>query len=111
MDNILQVPCIKEKNVQCNNDEETAILNYGKSFLSAFNSQVMKFSKNGGAITSCICHGCNWDTIKINGVLTYKHYINWHNGNSGKDTFHKSMIHYNTATATYHYYYQLSKHL
>ena len=47
MDNILQVPCIKEKNVQCNNDEETAILKYGKSFLSAFNSQVMKFSKNG----------------------------------------------------------------
>ena len=75
MDNILQVSCMREKSA-CTDSEKAAIVAYGKSFMADFNS-VMQNEKNGAMITSCICHGCNWNNITLNGKNTYSHYIDW----------------------------------
>ena len=37
-------------------------------------------SKNGGMITSCICHGCPWDKLTFEGNKTaYEYYADWAN--------------------------------
>ena len=81
MDNILQVECIREKK-SCSAAEKKAILAYGESFLSDF-EPVMQNHKNGAMITSCICHGCNWKNISLNGKDTFSHYIDWFENDSG----------------------------
>ena len=37
-------------------------------------------NKNGGFITSCICHGCPWDKLTFEGNKTaYEYYADWAN--------------------------------
>jgi hypothetical protein len=35
---------------------------------------------NGGMITSCICHGCPWGDLKLDGKSSYQHYADWFYG-------------------------------
>jgi hypothetical protein len=37
-------------------------------------------SKNGGMITSCICHGCPWSDLILEGQTTEQHYFAWFTG-------------------------------
>ena len=34
-------------------------------------------AKNGGMITSCICHGCPWSDLVLEGKTTFQHYFDW----------------------------------
>ena len=31
-------------------------------------------TQNGGMITSCICHGCPWGALELDGKLSFQHY-------------------------------------
>jgi hypothetical protein len=33
-------------------------------------------------ITSCICHGCPWPTLEVEGKTSYQHYAAWMAGNT-----------------------------
>jgi len=35
-------------------------------------------TKNGGMITSCICHGCPWPALQLDGKNSYQHYADWY---------------------------------
>ena len=38
---------------------------------------------------SCICHGCPWPALVLDGKNSYQHYAAWFVGNdTGKDAFH-----------------------
>ena len=50
-------------------------------------------SKNGGMITSCICHGCNWAALTVDSKNTsknsFEHYADWFYGKTtGEDSMH-----------------------
>ena len=46
-------------------------------------------TKNGGMITSCICHGCPWQALVLNGKTSYQHYADWFYGKtSGAASMH-----------------------
>ena len=59
----------------------SAVRQYGVDFLSQLTA-LQANPKNGGFITSCICHGCPWaDLTPSTGskVTTYDYYIKWAN--------------------------------
>jgi len=62
--------------------EQKAVLQYGEDFLAQF-EPLKANPKNGAMITSCICHGCPWTELALEGKTTYEHYAAWA---SGKDT-------------------------
>lgn len=70
----------------------SAILQYGEDFLHQF-APVESESKNGAMITSCICHGCSWDTLSVNGKTADQHYADWYTGK----THGVSAIHIDTS--------------
>ena len=37
-------------------------------------------TKHGGMITSCMCHGCPWPDLVLEGKSTYQHYADWFYG-------------------------------
>lgn len=37
-------------------------------------------AKNGGMITSCICHGCPWSDLVVEGKNSFQHYFDWSMG-------------------------------
>ena len=46
-------------------------------------------SVNGGMITSCICHGCPWSVLKVEGKTSYQHYADWFYGKTiGRGSMH-----------------------
>ena len=49
-------------------EKQAAVLAYGEDFLSAL-LPLVKETGNGGFITSCICHGCAWDQLALNGTV------------------------------------------
>merc|ERR1712039_221854 len=61
--------------------EQEGVIQYGKDFMRQFRP-VMKSAKNGAFITSCICHGCPWPTLTLEGKTTYQHYAAWMDGNT-----------------------------
>ena len=69
--------------------EQAGVLQYGKDFLAQL-APVYKGgeTKNGGMITSCICHGCPWPTLTLEGKTSYQHYAAWM---AGKTTGAASM--------------------
>ena len=55
-----------------------AVKAYGNDFLHDF--EPAGTNKNGGFITSCICHGCPWDKLTFEGNKTaYEYYADWAN--------------------------------
>ena len=43
-----------------------------------FTREVSAFlSLSGGFITSCICHGCEWDKLALQGKTAYQWYAAW----------------------------------
>jgi hypothetical protein len=46
--------------------EHAAVLQYGEDFLAQFEPVTTK-GVNGAMITSCICHGCPWATLELEG--------------------------------------------
>ena len=51
---------------------------YGNDFMHDF--EPAGTNKNGGFITSCICHGCPWDKLTFEGNKTaYEYYADWAN--------------------------------
>jgi hypothetical protein len=71
--------------------EKDAVLQYGEDFLEQF-EPVAKEGKNGAMITSCICHGCPWNTLKVDddtNLTSYQHYANWFYGqDTGANAIH-----------------------
>jgi len=61
--------------------EQQAVLQYGNDFMAQL-APVYAGSetKNGGMITSCICHGCPWQSLILNGKNSYQHYADWFYG-------------------------------
>jgi len=68
--------------------EQAAVIQYGVDFLTQF-KPVQSEPKNGAMITSCICHGCPWNTLELEGKNSYQHYASWFVGNnSGPAAIH-----------------------
>jgi len=61
--------------------EQDAVIQYGKDFMQQF-APVAASPKNGAFITSCICHGCPWPQLSLEGKTTYQHYAAWMAGNT-----------------------------
>jgi hypothetical protein len=84
MANDLQVPCLKTSSptnhTPCSAAEQSAVLGYGVDFLAALTPVLSSAPKNGGFITSCICHGCNWTGLVLEGKSSIQHYADWHQG-------------------------------
>ena len=58
--------------------EQAAVRAYGNDFMHDF--EPAGTNKNGGFITSCICHGCPWDKLTFEGNKTaYEYYADWAN--------------------------------
>jgi hypothetical protein len=85
MDNDLQVTCsVGDKGHRpCSTAEQAAIVQYGADFLSDLKPVIASTPKNGGFITSCICHGCPWSTLTLDNATSYQHYARWHRGQDG----------------------------
>merc|ERR1712137_1061261 len=82
MANILQVPCLigwMKPQHNCTEDEQAAVLEFADSFMDQF-AAVAKERQNGAFITSCICHGCGWSTLTLDGKTANQHYADWHAG-------------------------------
>lgn len=79
MGNILQVPCLLWHQHNCTEDEQAAVLEFADSFMDQF-APVAKEPQNGAFITSCICHGCGWNTLTLDNKTAYQHYADWHAG-------------------------------
>ena len=58
------------------------MLQYGQDFLSQLEPVYADGAKNGGFITSCICHGCPWSDLILNGKNAEQHYFDWMMGRS-----------------------------
>jgi len=61
--------------------EQAAVRQYGVDFLSQLTA-LRANAKNGGFITSCICHACQWaDLTPSTGsnVTSYDYYVKWAN--------------------------------
>ena len=62
-------------------EEQDGVLQYGKDFMAQLAPVYSKAeAKNGGMITSCICHGCPWSDLVLEGKTTFQHYFDWSTG-------------------------------
>ena len=58
--------------------EQAGVIQYGKDFMKQLAPVYTGGeTKNGGMITSCICHGCPWGTLTLEGKTSYEHYADW----------------------------------
>ena len=66
------------------------MLQYGLDFLEQLKpAYTAPETKNGGMITSCICHGCPWPALTLDGKNSYQHYADWFYGKtSGAASMH-----------------------
>ena len=60
--------------------EQAGVVKYGKDFLTQLATVADDSRANGGMITSCICHGCPWSDLVLEGKNTYEHYFDWFGG-------------------------------
>jgi len=68
--------------------EQEAVIQYGVDFMAQF-KPVESETKNGAMITSCICHGCPWPQLVLQGKNSYEHYADWYYGKtSGEAAIH-----------------------
>lgn len=78
-DNILQLPCATNPKVRCNDTEQQDVLDYGSDFLTDFAPvETDKGGQDGAFITSCICHGCPWSDLVLQGKNTYQAVGTWY---------------------------------
>ena len=70
--NILQTPWTTKA-------EQAAVIAYGADFMQQF-EPVAAEQRNGAFITSCICHGCPWSTLVLDGLTSLQLYARWHAG-------------------------------
>ena len=61
--------------------EQDAVLQYGLDLMAQF-APVQTEGKNGAFITSCICHGCEWNALTTpqSPMTAFQHYAQWHAG-------------------------------
>merc|ERR1712048_552012 len=61
--------------------EKQGVIQYGQDFMDQLSPVYTGgVTKNGGMITSCICHGCPWSDLSLEGKGTYQHYADWFYG-------------------------------
>ena len=60
---------------------QQAVVDYGADFLAQFAAVELE-EKHGAMITTCICHGCPWETLALDGLNSYQHYAAWRLGNT-----------------------------
>ena len=64
-----------------NQKGRTAVLEYGDAFVKSLRKNVLDGKPlNGAFITTCICHGCPWENLHVNGTYTWKAYNDWFKG-------------------------------
>jgi len=70
--------------------EQAGVLQYGLDFMTALAPVYTGgVTKNGGMITSCICHGCPFPELELEGKNSYEHYADWFYGKTtGADSMH-----------------------
>ena len=56
------------------------MIQYGKDFMAQLVPVTAPGRENGGMITSCICHGCPWSDLLLEGKSTEEHYFDWFTG-------------------------------
>ena len=72
----------------CDIAQQKAIAQYGHDFLADL-TPVLAMPANGAFITSCICHGCDFNNLGWAGKNARQHYMysDWYNGRvRGKKT-------------------------
>ena len=57
-------------------EQQDAVVAYGRDFLGALGALAGKRG-SGAFITSCICHGCEWDKLALQGKTAYQWYAAW----------------------------------
>eukprot|EP00039_Didymoeca_costata_P013171 m.196175 g.196175 ORF g.196175 m.196175 type:complete len:428 (-) comp15696_c0_seq2:106-1389(-) len=60
--------------------EQDGVLQYGLDFMKQLYPVYNGETQNGGMITSCICHGCPWQDLTLEGKNSYQHYADWFYG-------------------------------
>ena len=56
------------------------ILGYGADFLEQVAPVGGAESRNGGFITTCICHGCPWSQLELENKTAIGHFADWFYG-------------------------------
>ena len=63
--------------------EQKGVLQYGVDFMAQLApAYIGGETQNGGMITSCICHGCPWPALELEGKSSFQHYAAWYAGNT-----------------------------
>jgi len=76
-------------------ETQAAVIQYGEDFMEQF-KPVQSEPQNGAMITSCICHGCPWAQLVLEGKTSYQHYADWYYGKtSGSAAIHIDTRHPN----------------
>lgn len=57
-------------------EQRDAVGSFGESFLSQV-APFLAHKRNGAFITTCICHGCDWTDLEMDGKTSYAHYAAW----------------------------------
>jgi len=79
MNNILQSKCAGHATIICNATQQHDVLTYGQDFMDQFsNVPIARSGQNGAFITSCICHGCPWGNLILQGKTTYQALAEWY---------------------------------
>jgi len=66
-----------------------AVETYGADFMEAFRPMLENPRKNGAAITSCVCHGCDFGHLQVDGQSALRWYAEWYLGKTqGAASFH-----------------------
>lgn len=72
--------------------ERNGVIKYGEDFLTQLAPVYAggEGKKNGGMITSCICHGCPWAQLVLENKTSFQHYADWFYGATagGLDSMH-----------------------
>lgn len=56
------------------------VLSYGDAFVAQLRPAVLRSTSNGVFITTCICHGCPWPNLRLDGLSANEHYVRWLRG-------------------------------
>jgi len=59
---------------------QKAVIGYGATFLDEVAPVGGVGSKNGGFITTCICHSCPWNILALENKTSYEHFADWFYG-------------------------------
>ena len=80
------------QHMAANKEIASGILQYGRDFLSQQAAVGGAGSKNGGFITTCICHGCPWADLVLDNRTATQHYADWFHGKAtGAAAMHRDV--------------------